>query len=115
MSATATRPRPPFQLDTKRAKSQYSEVAESYRCCNDACESWIQPKHVLTAIHKVTGIRTTTTYCEHCTGMYRRQQILEGGLWRMIGEIELITSARQRAAIIARIDEKNRTIHIGKL
>ena len=111
MSATALM-HPPASIDADRARACLPQVTETYVC--PACDCQIRPEQIARKTDRA-GIRITTAVCQDCSGIYRIRQLLEGGFWRTLGSVELVTSARDRAAALARIDEIQRTVRIDKL
>lgn len=112
MPATLTHP--PHTIDQERARALFPQVIETFVCPNDACGSEIRQDYIHKKTDKTTGVRTVTACCQDCQGIYRIRQIREGGIYRTVGGVELVTSARDRQAMLNRIDELQGTVHLDR-
>lgn len=83
---------------------------EQYVC--PGCEASIRQDLVFTTMHKpekdrVTPVaRTARVNCDACNRWWQAEQLLEGGVWRTVGNVELVTHPNLLAALNARKDEK---------
>ena len=99
-TATPTAPAP------APARPLIEQMEQAY-CVNDACGAVIPPEMVFRNLDRKSPTRETArtvkAYCQHCDRAYEVRQVLRGGVWHNAGDVEVVTDAKRRRGILARV------------
>ena len=68
-----------------------------------ACDSHLWREHIFRYVGRSPGERMVRAYCHACTAVYQVHQELSGGIWRDIGEVEIVTHVRVLASVLERV------------